>query len=152
LLAGLLAAAAAPSALPAQGAILPPPLELRVPKPPTLANAEGGAFLTYELHISSFSQQPVTLKRVEITTADSTAKPLLTLTDSVRLRSLPRPGPPLPFAERAKLGPGYRAVVYLWLPVDRAAVPPALRHRVVVELGTGDSVRTQLAEGPLVPI
>jgi len=92
----------------------------------------------------------MTLKRVEVTTADSAAQPLLTLTDSVLLRSLARPGTPLALADRARLGGGYRAVVYLWVPVT--AAPPALRHRVVVELGTGDSVRTQLAEGPLVPV
>ena len=152
LLLWLVGAAAAPDALSAQGAILPPPLELRVPKPPTVANADAGGFLTYELHISSFSQQPMTLKRVEVTTDDAASKLLLTLTDSMLLRSISRPGTPLPLADRAKLGGGYRAVVYLWVPVDRAAAPTALRHRVTVELGTGDSARTLVAEGPAVPV
>ena len=152
LLLWLVGAAAAPDALSAQGAILPPPLELRVPKPPTVANADAGGFLTYELHIGSFSQQPMTLKRVEVTTDDAASKLLLALTDSMLLRSISRPGTPLPLADRAKLGGGYRAVVYLWVPVDRAAAPTALRHRVTVELGTGDSARTLVAEGPAVPV
>jgi len=112
----LLVAASVPCALHAQGAILPPPLELRVPKPPTLAAAEGGSFLAYELHLTNFSAQALTLKRVEVLTTDATPQVLLSLSDSLLLRSLARPGTG-PAAERPKLGGGYRAVIYLWVPV-----------------------------------
>ena len=142
----------APCALYAQGAILPPPLELRVPKPPTVAAAEGGAFLAYELHVSNFSAQILTLKRVEVLTTDATPELLLSLSDSLLLRSLSRPGMTGPPAERPKLGGGTRAVIYLWVPVGGGAAPPALRHRVTVETGSGDSARTREAEGPAVPV
>ena len=47
-------------------AILPPSLELRVPKPPTIGTAESGSFLAYELHVTNFSAQPLTLRGVEV--------------------------------------------------------------------------------------
>jgi hypothetical protein len=38
---------------------------------------------------------------------------------------------------------GLRAVVFLWVPVDRRNAPSSVRNRVTIELGAGDSVRTQ---------
>ncbi len=148
----LLLASLVPCAAAAQGAILPPPLELRVPKPPTLASAQGGSFLAYELHISNFSAQPMTLKRVEVLTTEATPQVLLSLSDSLLGRTISRPGVTVSAADRAKLGGGYRAVIYLWVPVEGSKAPPGLRHRLSVELGSGDSVQTREAEGPVVPV
>jgi peptidase M23-like protein len=136
----------------AQAVSLPPFLELRVPKPPTVASAEGGSLLVYELHVTNFAADPVLLKKVEVATADDARRMLLTLADSSVGRSIGRPGAAVPPTERARLGGGARAVVYLWVPVDRRAPPLALRHRVTVEQGSGDSVRTQALEGSAVPV
>jgi murein DD-endopeptidase len=136
----------------AQGAQLPPSLELRVPKPPTLGRGNGASFLTYELHLTNLGVQPLTLKSVEVWPADGSRAALLSLSDSVMLQSLGRPGATVPQAERATLGGGLRAVVFVWIPLDGGAVPKALRHRVTVQTGAGDSVRTQSIDGPLVPV
>jgi Peptidase family M23 len=147
----------APEEAGAQRAQLPPPVELRVPKPPSVAVGDGGAFLVYELHVTNFSPSPLTLSRVEVlsqSTAAENGRVLLALEDSALARTLSRPGvspPPSP-ADRPRLGGGLRAVVFLWVPVDGAAPPGAVRHRLTLAQGTGDSVRTEVAEGAAVGV
>jgi murein DD-endopeptidase len=143
----LLVAAGAHGTLHAQGASLPPALELRVPKPPTVGVGANGSFLTYELHVTNFGQQPMTLRGVDVVTADSAHRVLLTLTDSTLLQSIARPGVTLPAAERQRIAGGARAVVFMWVPLDASGAPAAIRNRVHVEQGTGDSVRVQELDG-----
>ena len=147
-------AGAAPSAAAGQGTALPPFLELRVPKPPTVATGDGGSFLAFELHVTNFATQTMTLKRVEIAAAGSggARNVLQAISDSALARSLSRPGTNTPAAERARLPGGARAVVWLWVPVDRQAPPRAVTPRVVVEQGTGDSVTTLELDGAAVPV
>src|SRR5687768_766744 len=117
-------------AVAAQGASLPLSLELRVPKPPTVATAENGSFLAYELHITSFTPQPLTLKKVDVSTSSGDQHVLLSLTDSVLVRAVARPGVSLAGAERLKMSGGTRAVVYIWVPVDARTAPTSLQNRV----------------------
>ena len=133
-------------------AILPPPLELRVPKPPTVATADNGSFLVYELHVTNFGGQPLTLKRVEVLTADAAKRTLLVLEDSVLTRSLARPGATAA-AELPKLAGATRTVVYVWVPLAPGDAPASLLHRVTVERKLADSTsQTQQLEGPAVPV
>lgn len=139
------------SAAPARGqAQLPPALELRVPKAPTVANSVDGAFLAYELHVTNFGAQPLTLRAVEVVSTDPAHRLLYSATDSTLLQSIARPGFTGPGAERARIAGGMRAVVYMWMPVDTNAVPGSFRNRVRIEQGTGDSLRVQELEGALV--
>ena len=131
---------------------LPPFLELRIPKPPTVATAEHGSFLAYELHVTNFAPQTITLRRVEVATAPGERRVLLALTDSTLLRAVTRPGTTLPPAERLKMAGGTRAVVFLWVPVDRSAVPQSLGQRVIIERGSGDSLRTEELDGVSVSV
>lgn len=132
-------------------AVLPPFLELRVPKPPTVAAGGGEAFLAYELHVTNFAPQTMTLTKVEVTTGE-TRRVLVAITDSALRRNLSRPGMNVPPAERAAIASGSRAVVWLWVPVDRKAPPASLQHRVFLQQGAGDSVRAQDLDGPAVPV
>ena len=138
----------------AQTIAFPPFLELRVPKPPTVAASESGSFLAYELHVTNFAAQTVTLKQVEVATtgADGARRLLFTLGDSALTRSISRPGTTIPAGERTKVAGGARAVVFLWVPIERSAAPAALVDRVIVEQGSGDSIRTQELDGPAVPV
>ncbi len=125
----------------------PPAVELRVPKPPTLATGNGSSFLAYELHLTNFAAAPLTLRRIEVLRA-SDGHVLLTLEDSALARTLSRPGvtpAPAPM-ERARIGGGLRAVAFLWLPVDPASTPPRLRHRLTLVPGS-DSAPAQQLEG-----
>lgn len=145
-------ALAAPLAVVAQRAQLPPPLELRVPKPPTFASGDGGSFLAYELHITNLSSGTIRLRRVDVMSADSGGHVLLTLADSLLSGALGRPGlspAPAP-AERTQLGGGLRAVVFLWIPLDARTTPGRLRHRLSVSRGTSDTASTIVVEGETV--
>jgi murein DD-endopeptidase len=136
----------------AQGASLPPPLELRVPKPPTVATGETGSFLAYELHVTSFASQPMTLKKIDVVSATGDRRTLMSAGDSALIRAVSRPGVSVTGADRLTLTGGTRAVVFLWVPVDARSTPASIRHRVTVERGTGDSVRTAELEGPVVQV
>ena len=133
-------------------ATLPPPLELRVPKPPAMGTSENGSFLAYELHVTNFSAQPMTLRRVEVLSDGDNRRVIFTLTDSGLTQSIARPGPAMPAAQRTNIDGGMRAVVYMWVPVDESNALRALRNRVTVEQGMGDSTRTQELEGPGVTV
>ena len=139
-------------ALHAQGATLPPSLELRVPKPPTVATAEGGSFLAYELHVTSFGAQPVSLKKIDVIAGTGDRRVLASAADSALIVATSRPGATLSGAERLKLTGGSRAVVFLWVPVDARSAPASIQHRVTIERGSGDSVTTGELEGPVVPV
>jgi biotin carboxyl carrier protein len=148
---GLLATALAPAAF-AQGPQLPPFLEMRVPKPPTVATGETGSFLAYEVHVTNFTPQPITLKKLDVMSAPEQGV-VFSLADSALMRAVTRPGmPPAGQAERLKVNGGMRAVVFLWVPLAAGAAPRSLQHRLTIESGTGDSVRTQQLDGSAVPV
>ena len=128
---------------------LPPRVEMRVPKAPTLASGNGASFLVHELHVTNLQATPLTLTRVEVLSGNADGRVLLALEDSALGRALSRPGlsPPPPLTERAKLGGGLRGVVFLWVPVDGRTPPTGVRHRLTISEGAGDSVRTHVLEG-----
>ncbi len=122
------------------------PLEFRIPKPPTIASGEGGSFLGYELHLTNFAPAAVTLRRIEVITVGPNPLTLLTLEDSALARALSRPGVSGALVDRPRLGGGLRAVAFLWVPVEGTR-PDRVRHRLTLEVGSGDSVRSRTAEG-----
>lgn len=136
----------------AQGAALPEALELRVPKPPTLAAAEGGSFLAFELHVTNLAAKAITLRKVEFARADPSRRVVLSLSDSALQRVIARPGAQIPLAERVTLAAGLRGVVFLWIPVEGGTAPTGLLPRVTIETGRGDSVRVSELDGPAVPV
>jgi peptidase M23-like protein len=130
-----------------------PPVEIRVPKPPVAAPVDGGAALTYELHVTNWAPQAFNVQRVEVVSG-SDGRVLLALADSTLARSLGRPGivPSSP-SDRTRLGGGMRGVTWLWVPVDAQNPPPSVRHRITVEEASGaDSGRTHVFEGGPVPV
>ena len=145
---------ATPGTADAQGARLSPPLEMRVPKPPTLGTGDGAGFLVYELHVTNFSPTAFTLRRIEVLSGDSGGRVLLSLEDSTLARALSRPGvaPPPPPGERARVGGGLRAVAFLWVPVDARTPPARVRHRLTVVPATSDSATAQTLEGVATPV
>ena len=104
--------------------------------------------------MTNFATQTMTLKRIEVAAGDGsgTRQILVIVADSALMRSLTRPGTTTPAAERAKLGGGGRAVVWLWVPVDRRAAPSSVATRVFVEQGSGDSATTRELDGPVVAV
>jgi hypothetical protein len=145
-----LAALAAP--LPAQRALLPPSLEIRTPKPPTIGQGDGTRFLVYELHVTNLAPDTVILKRIEVL-GDTGSSPFATLADSSLIAVLSRPGVMLRAPERAKIGGGLRAVVFMWVPLtEGAAAPRTLHHRLTFERTGADSGAVAIVDAPAVPV
>jgi hypothetical protein len=133
------------------GAQLPPFIEVRVPKAPTVATGETGQFLTYEVHVTNFMGQPFTLKKLDAVSA-ADKRVVMSFGDSALIRAIARPGAPtVTGADKLKIAPGARAVAFLWVPLAAGSTAPAqLVHRVSIEQGTGDSVRTnELESAPI---
>ncbi len=149
--AALLVALALANATRAQGqAMLPPAIEMRVPKPPTVARGDGKSVLIYELHVTNLMRDTVVLKRVDVL-ADGGAT-LATLVDSGLIAMLNRPATTLPAAARPRIGAGLRAVVFVWAPLVEGSVPPrTIRHRLTLQTGT-DTAKTVTADGREVPV
>lgn len=157
-IAGLvLALCAAPAASLHAQARIPPSVEMRVPKPPTVAVGSDGAFLTYELHITNLTPGALRLERVDVVDAADSAT-VASVSDSILQRALNRPGPRVPAEERATIGGGLRAVVYLWVPVERDGAPATVRHRVTLAPVAEDSAAgaattaTHVLEGATVSV
>ncbi len=109
------------------------PVEMDVPIAPTPVEADGKIHLVYELHLTNFSTNDLTLTRVEVLGNDAT--PLARYESTELNDRLGRPGLPATNKEKQRLGGGMRAVVYIWLTLDApSAVPPSLRHRVTATL------------------
>jgi len=140
--------------VPTAGAQIAAPLELRIPKPPTVVPSEGKGLLAYELHVTNFSPQAQTLRRLEVVDDASPATVLLALEDTALANAMNRPGvsPPPAAVDRARIGGGLRAVVYLWVSVPATTPPARLRHRLTVAAPSGDSTVTRIVEGGVVAV
>lgn len=131
----------------AQPASFPPGIEVRVPKAPTVAHGGGQTILPYELHVTNVTQQPLTITRIEVLNADNDAV-IATLADSALARAITRVGVRVPPTERAHVGPGLRAVVYMWVPVT-GAPPRAIRHRLTATPDSGNTTPLVLQTPPV---
>lgn len=127
---------------------IPPSIEFSVPKAPTVANSDEGAFLSYELHVTNLTPAPMTLRRVEVLDA-ATHAPMFTLSDSTLLRAVARPAPQVPAAERMQIGAGLRAYVYMWVPVSANKVPAKLEHRLTFQRADSTTV---VLTGTVIPV
>jgi murein DD-endopeptidase len=125
------------------GAQLPVSLEVRVPTPPTsVRGGERSNLLVYELHLTNLTSASLTVQRIEVLNG-ATRSSYAVLADSALASALARPGQTLALAERARIGPGSRAVVFMWLPsTPDATTPTSLRHRVTVERTTPNRTDT----------
>jgi murein DD-endopeptidase len=135
------------SRLSAQDTVPPPRFALRVPTAPTVTNGESGAFIVYELHLTSYVPQPWTLQRVEVLAGSSKERALHTLADRELGAAVVRPGTTIPADQRRVFAGGAWGVVMLWVPVDRSAPPATLSHRLVFASDHGGASVTRELQG-----
>ena len=133
------------SAASAQMSDRPARVEVVCPKPPIPVPVNGQTALVYELHLTNFGQGALELRELAIdagtqhvTYRDSALAALLQSAGSMDMAS-------------ARLDPGKRTIVFLWLPVPKgSAVPRALTHRFTFGiLDTADVRRDQGTESSL---
>src|SRR3984957_19779181 len=86
-----LAGAAFTPALRAAASTWPLPLEMRVPFEPTAFPSDGRTYLTYELYLTNFAANPITLRRVEVLDADNSSAAPIAAFEAPQLNSLVQP-------------------------------------------------------------
>lgn len=113
-------------------AVREPRIEVRCPAPPMAVNAEAKPVLVYELHITSFESVPLRLASLEIFGNPADAAPLAKYSGDALSPIVDLIGPSSAGESGITIGPGQRAVAYLWIPIDPARpAPTSLRHRLV---------------------
>lgn len=120
----------------ASPAFPPPQLEFRVPFEPTAFPSAGHTYLAYELLLTNFSGQPVTVGRIEVLDADNAAEKPIAAFASEELDTMLQPfsnPSPSDSPNRAEIGAGTTVVAFMWVALEaNARVPGKLRHRVLV--------------------
>lgn len=123
-----------------------PPLsdgfDLRVPWVPSPVAVSGHARLVYELHLTNFDVQPLTLERVEIMDVASNRSVLALTGDDLR-RALAPVGSSARNAQPEHVAAGASAVVYLTVPDDGALT----RVQHVLRVQHGDGQESELRGG-----
>lgn len=119
--------------------LAPTAIEVRVPVPPTPVRALGRQHIVYELHLTNFGPDPVTLSGVRVRDESGSEIASSGAAELVRsYRAIGEPGSPV-----ATLAPGGRGVVYQWLTLPRQAPPPrTLVHEMVFAFGPEQSPDT----------
>lgn len=113
----------------------PPQLEMRVPFEPTAFPSDGRTYLAYELYLTNFAANPITLRRVEVLDADGSAAAPIASFEAGQLDALVQHIGAQSSADGnsdlRQLGGGRSVVVYLWIALEHgASVPNHLRQRV----------------------
>ena len=110
----------------------PARVEIETPEPPLPAVIDSQRVLVYELHVTSFARTPLELRRVQVgdrsgpplaAYADSALAPLLQPIGAMQMQATP---------DAARLEPGRRVVVYLWVPLPlHGEMPDTVVNRLV---------------------
>ena len=103
------------------------PLEMMVPVPPTPFQANGKTHLVYELHVTNFSALELFMNKLEVLSGDTVVASF----EGAELNSmLQRPGV-ANVTDNRQVGPGLRAIAFLWVSFDAGTtVPASLSHRI----------------------
>ena len=123
----LLFAALAPLP-PALATVREPRVDIKCPALPSLVNAESKSVLVYELHITSFESVPLLLKSVRISGDAAGSAPLAAFSGHALSPITDSVGPASNSDAGKIVAPGQRAIIFLWLEINRAGTAP---HKLV---------------------
>lgn len=142
-----------------------PRVEVVCPSPPVPVKVAERNVLVYELHITNFDVVPLTLKRMEVFADADKSQPLKTISGDALSATMLEVGSGMGSSSGAKdsqiIGPGRRAVVFLWieLGLDKLGLdtrrldtrpPSTLSHRLVFAAGApGEGAGSATAESTL---
>ncbi len=115
-------------------------LDIPVTAIPVKANNK--AHLLYELHVTNVGKDGLELTRLDVFADPINNAPLVSY-DSERLEKWLRPGLSVDPPNMRLIGGGYRAVVFLNVVVDLAAIPAGLRHKLFFEEKNGREVSVE---------
>lgn len=111
----------------------PTQLEVRTPVAPTLFPSAGRDYLLYELYLSNFSDEAMTVRGVEILNADDDRMRIVSVVKEAQVKERLRMAGGGAQGDSTRLGAGQGAIVSLCLAFDKTAAPAKLRHRVLLD-------------------
>lgn len=109
------------------------PMDVTVPLAPTAFQADGKTHLAYELHITNFSVQSVSLAHIEVLSDSGVT---IAKVDSSGLAAdVYAPGNRQATGmDKLKIGSGQMVAVYMWVTLDSPAkVPAAITHKITAK-------------------
>jgi hypothetical protein len=112
----------------------PVQLEMRVPFEPTAFASSGHTHLVYELYLTNFTSNPLTLSRIEVLDADVRVTQPIEAFEGKDLDALFHPvgGPQDEKGTASQIEAGHSLVVFMWVSFEPGAhVPSHLRHRIL---------------------
>ena len=142
----------------AQQRLLDVPVEAYVRPSPILFKSAGKHHVAYELHLTNFSRTECELTKLEILGGEKKHN-LATHAGAELVGRVTRPGTSTTAMglDRLKIGPGLRAVVFLWASFDKHTdVPSFLTHRMNFKVGDApdemslEAARAEVQRQPLV--
>ena len=125
-------------------------VDLLMPMAPMTIPIAGKTHVVYELHITNFLPVDAVLSRLQVLAAGQSGISIADYRGGEIIKRIGRPGLRRDHPSTDVIGPGMRAVVYLWIELaDASAVPAALRHRLELDIlrPTG-SVRAVVEDRP----
>jgi len=128
-----------------------PRIEVICPSPPIPVKLAEQHVLVYELHLTNFDLVPLTLKRLEVFADTNKSQPLKTISGDALAATMLEVGSSSGAKDSQTIGPGRRAVVFLWIELGLDLRPPSnLRHRLVFAAGApGEGTGSATAESTL---
>jgi murein DD-endopeptidase MepM/ murein hydrolase activator NlpD len=122
-----------------------PRVEVVCPSSPIPVKLAERNVLAYELHITNFDVVPLTLKRLEVFTGTDKSQPLKTISGDALSATMLEVGSSSGAKDSQIIGPGRRAVVFLWIELGLDIRPPrSLSHRLVFVAGAPGAVDGQI--------
>ncbi len=119
------------------------PVQVEVPIIPMPFKADGKYHIAYELHVTNFRAADLTLLRVDVLGEKGSAAALGSYTDKELSDQLVRPGLLSTTPDKRVIGGGLRAVMFIWLTVDKAAsIPSLLHHRLTFKTPSSEKELT----------
>nr|WP_315400835.1 M23 family metallopeptidase [uncultured Duganella sp.] len=128
------AAVASQAASAARAPVFPPTqLEVRTPVAPTPFAAAGRDYLVYELFLTNYSDQPMSVRGVEVLNADDDKLRVVSALKAPQLKERLRVVGAADGVDPMLIGAGQGAILSLCLAFHGAAAPATLRHRVLLD-------------------
>jgi murein DD-endopeptidase len=128
-------------------------VDLLVPTAPVAVRIAGRSNLVYELHVTNFQNVDVALVKLQVLADERAADVFAEYAGEELKQRLGRPGLSRQHEASEIIGPGMRALVYLWIELpDASSPPPALRHCLELDIRRPAGTVRTVVEGPLVRV
>lgn len=110
-------------------------VDLLLPTPPTTVRIAGKTHVVYELHVTNFQSVDIALSRVQVLRADGSGGSIADYRDAGLSKKIGRPGLRRGQENPHVVGPGMRAIAYLWIELAQGAdAPRSIRNRVEMNI------------------